>query len=95
MNTLAEGPWDFRRTAFVEIWSRLMQWRYVRVLAFAWLVLGYSRGWSVAVEPFGPLVAIITGCLALAALLDAGLAGWSIVKARRRASALEAGVKDQ
>lgn len=80
-----DTEWDFQATVFVHLWSVFMQWRYVRIAAFAWVILGYSRGWSIAAAPFGHLIAVLTGCLTFAALMDAILTGWSILKPHPKA----------
>lgn len=65
-----KDDWDFRETFFLQMWNTLTQWRYVRIAAFAWIILGYSRGWELAAEPFRGLVVAITAILALASLID-------------------------
>jgi hypothetical protein len=74
--------WDIRNTAFVMMWSMVMRWRYIRIYMFAWTVLGYSRGWLVAIEALGSMVAAIMFCLTAASLVDVGLSAWTVFKAR-------------
>jgi type III secretory pathway component EscU len=77
--------WDIRNTAFVMMWSMVMRWRYIRIYMFAWTVLGYSRGWPVAVEALGFLVVGVMFCLLVASLVDVGLSTRAVLKARTSA----------
>lgn len=75
---------NFEKTLFAELWNSMMQWRYIRIVAFLWLVMGYSHGFDVATESFRGLTTSIVGILALSALFDACMTVYTVRKAKKQ-----------
>lgn len=92
LGSTSEWDWSFHGTAFSTAWAVMTQWRYVKIAAFMWLVLGYSMGWTVAAAPFRDLVVVIVGGLALCSLTDAVATTITLVRGKKPSST-EAGGK--